>query len=375
MLNNPMIDVFIGLMLLYLLLSIIVTVAQEVISSYLKLRSRNLQKAIVELIGKHHLKEFYEHPMIAPLYRGGVDDQGRPLGGGPSYIPKRNFAMAVMDLINQAPEAVDKSPESSPPQSPVMALVRFLNDPDRRGSLSGRIKHLDETANDLIDKIANPAVKDAANQALTAATGQLTTGLNKVDLVTKGIEDLFDSAMDRTSGWYKTNAQRISLVLSLALAVGLNADTFFVGRLLWQDEALRNNAVGAAQSIYQSTTGQKSLDAICVPNAAAAGDAQGTEPEPGPGRSLSECAANEVRKVVNQLNPYPIGWPMPAEQRPPSDGHWLWIGMGWLWIGLGWLTTGLAMSLGSGFWFDFLGKFMNIRMAGKRETTASASKT
>jgi O-antigen ligase len=49
--------------------------------------------------------------------------------------------------------------------------------------------------------------------------------------------------------------------------------------------------------------------------------------------------------------------------------------MGWLWIGLGWLTTGLAMSLGSGFWFDFLGKFMNIRMAGKRETTASASKT
>jgi hypothetical protein len=36
---------------------------------------------------------------------------------------------------------------------------------------------------------------------------------------------------------------------------------------------------------------------------------------------------------------------------------------------LGILLTGLAVSLGSSFWFDLLGKFMNVRMTGKREDT------
>ena len=51
MLSNPMLDFAIGLMFLYLLLSIIVTVLQEFISSTLKLRNGNLQRAIVELLG------------------------------------------------------------------------------------------------------------------------------------------------------------------------------------------------------------------------------------------------------------------------------------------------------------------------------------
>jgi hypothetical protein len=36
------------------------------------------------------------------------------------------------------------------------------------------------------------------------------------------------------------------------------------------------------------------------------------------------------------------------------------------------LLTGLALSLGSSFWFDLLSKFMNVRMAGKREDTAAS---
>jgi hypothetical protein len=122
MLGNPMLDVAIGLIFLYLVLSIIVTVLQEFISSYLKWRPKNLQDAIVELIGKENKAKFFKHPLIFPLFRGGVKenngvdgdgwkwpkrllnyltgvDNGDPSEGGPVYIPKRNFALAVLDLL------------------------------------------------------------------------------------------------------------------------------------------------------------------------------------------------------------------------------------------------------------------------------------
>ena len=41
---------------------------------------------------------------------------------------------------------------------------------------------------------------------------------------------------------------------------------------------------------------------------------------------------------------------------------------GWVIIGI--LITGLALSLGASFWFDLLGKFMNVLMTGKREVTS-----
>src|SRR3712207_4985 len=98
MLSNPMLDVAVGLVLLYLLLSIVVTVLQEFISSTLKLRNKNLRKAIVELVGQENKRRFFAHPLISPLFRGDLDKNGDPKDGGPAYIRKRNFALAVLDL-------------------------------------------------------------------------------------------------------------------------------------------------------------------------------------------------------------------------------------------------------------------------------------
>ncbi len=98
MLLNPMLDVAIGLIFMYLLLSIIVTVVQEFIASTFKLRNKNLVRAIVELSGSDNKANFFEHPLISPLFRGDVDEKGAPKKGGPSYIPKRNFALAILAL-------------------------------------------------------------------------------------------------------------------------------------------------------------------------------------------------------------------------------------------------------------------------------------
>ncbi len=98
MLDNPMLGVAIGLVFFYLLLSIIATVLQEFIASFLKLRNKNLQQAIVGLIGDANKRDFFAHPLIFPLFKGDLTAGGDPKEGGPAYIPKRNFALAILDL-------------------------------------------------------------------------------------------------------------------------------------------------------------------------------------------------------------------------------------------------------------------------------------
>ena len=75
--------------------------------------------------------------------------------------------------------------------------------------------------------------------------------------------------------------------------------------------------------------------------------------------SIQDCALGKISETMKQLAApgYPIGRPL----QPDQDNLLL--------VAVGYLLTGLALSLGSSFWFDLLGKFMNIRMAGKREDT------
>ncbi|WP_295453146.1 hypothetical protein [uncultured Thiodictyon sp.] len=370
MFENPMLDVFIGLIFFYMLLSVIVTVVQEVIASSLSLRSKNLRTAITMLIGADNLQAFYNHPLIFPLFKGEVDDKGHPISGGPSYIPKRSFALAAIDVVSKASCGADPLTEPRQQLPPVLDLIKLLSDPDNSGSIGMQVSHLDQAATDLVAKIASPAVKDAANKALAVAVGRLTRDLGKVDSVIEGVEALFDSTMDRAIGWYKINAQRISLGIALVLAVALNADSFFVGKLLWQDEALRKGVVSSAETYYKSAEGKANLQTICAAKVAADSAPKNAADQLS---AVGTCAATQFRAVTAELSPYPIGWPMAAQQQP--TGNWLSLIVGGLGILVGWVVTALAMSLGSGFWFDLLSKVMSIRMAGKREPTELSTKS
>ena len=52
---------------------------------------------------------------------------------------------------------------------------------------------------------------------------------NDVDKLKKSLEDWFNSAMDRVSGWYKRWSQVVILFLGLGITVALNADSIALG--------------------------------------------------------------------------------------------------------------------------------------------------
>jgi hypothetical protein len=279
----------------------------------------------------------------------------------------------VLDLQARGEAATD--PATQRP-SPAFALAKFFEDADSGVGLSTRVAKFGATADNLIANISNEAVKRAATNALTAAVGELKTATDVVDTAIKELEGLFDSTMDRASGWFKVNAQRIAFAVGVVVALALNADTIYVAKQLAADDTLRERAVEAASAYYTSWAGQQDLKKICEREQASEATAGGTNgstatspaDEMARWNKVKDCVANEIDQATSELTEvgYPIGWTGRGADGWPrgQPGQ----SLGWGIVGI--VMTGLALSLGASFWFDLLGKFMNVRMTGKREATA-----
>src|SRR3954471_23449432 len=140
MFGSVIVNVAIGLILVYLLLSLIASSIREGLEGRLKTRSTHLERGIRELLhdpsGTTLASDFYNHPLIYSLFRGeydptqikqSKDKTGRTKFGSmptrsdlPSYIPSRNFALALMDIVARGPASGD--PSSADDTSPVLDL-------------------------------------------------------------------------------------------------------------------------------------------------------------------------------------------------------------------------------------------------------------
>jgi hypothetical protein len=131
--------------------------------------------------------------------------------------------------------------------------------------------------------------------------------------LSEGIEAWFNDRMARAAGWYKRQAQYWSLGLGLALSGLCNADSIKVAWRLWDDASLRAAVVSSAQEHHD------------------------------------KAAATLLSSHL------PLGW----------SGGW---DAGWhgpLTL-VGWLITAVAVSFGSRFWFDALGKLLQLRGTGTK---------
>src|SRR5262245_33770963 len=99
MFGSVVLDIAIGVVFIYLLLSLVVTAACELISAVLSWRAKNLMIGVRHLLNDPNqtklAKKLYEQPLIKSLYRPGQI---------PSYIPSRTFAVALLDVIAPSEE-------------------------------------------------------------------------------------------------------------------------------------------------------------------------------------------------------------------------------------------------------------------------------
>ncbi|MEH2421411.1 MAG: hypothetical protein V7K48_10950 [Nostoc sp.] len=154
----------------------------------------------------------------------------------------------------------------------------------------------------------------------------------------------FDRSMERASGVYKRNAKGIAFLIGFLLAYVLNADTFHIISRLTTDSALRDALTTNAELVTKD----------CLP----------TQGNTGANTEYLEC----VRQKVNPSISLPLGRDEANLKQQAEESK------GWFWSPLrrflGWIVSGFAIMMGAPFWFELLGKIINVRNAGKPPETS-----
>jgi hypothetical protein len=159
--------------------------------------------------------------------------------------------------------------------------------------------------------------------------------------------------MDRVSGWYKRRAQWFMLLYGFILAAMLNVDALELTGRLWKDPIARAAVVASASELAK-------------------------QPIP------------DTQKIKEQLpdpQSLPIGWPTKwsdkwSDNRAKTldefltQAKYFFLTQGnCFFLSLfGWFVTGLAASLGAPFWFDAIGKLVNLKGAGATPQRATEAR-
>jgi hypothetical protein len=304
MFGSQILDIAIGIFFVYLLLSLICSALNELISRIFSMRAKNLEQGIRNLLNDPefagYAKDFYNHPLIKSLERKGKR---------PSYIPSRTFALVLMDVVGSAESALSS---------------------ERFNSFRSTVAKID---NNNLKKMLLVYIDVAENN------------LNKF---VKNIEEWFDDAMQRVSGWYKRKAQLIILFLALAICAFFNADSLMIANSLSHDAVMRNAvALAAAEYIKQPPPAK--------PEEKPGEESLGAE------EKVLTMRIKQLREQIQKLQ-LPLGWTKVSGDPRGVPGNF----PSWLAKILGILFTTIAVSLGAPFWFDVLNKFVNLRSAGGR---------
>ncbi|MCA1613220.1 MAG: hypothetical protein LC800_03480 [Acidobacteria bacterium] len=360
MFGSTVLEVAIGMIFVYLLMSLLCSAVNEYIELKLQHRSKNLWRGIQLLLngeinerkerpdmiaagpgvappppppGQTPPKldiasELYQHGLVRALFR---DERSLP-----SYIPSRTFALALWNLASR------RAGEMAAPSSPPAAAAGFT---------AADLKKIRE----VIDQLPNKELAQALGTLIDEAKGDFNKAL-------KNVEDWYDGAMDRVSGWYKRRVQKHLIVIGCVAALLVNADSVNIAKSLIQDKALRDVVVASADDYLREQS---------AANAGAGGARPAaSSPSVSPAPADPEAKIRQVRQQLYDLG-LPIGWAFDKSytQDPrgvPRGGEGKLATAGWLLLKLfGLFMTGLAISQGAPFWFDLLNKFMVIRSTVK----------
>lgn len=304
---------------------------------------------------------------------------------GPSYIDSsETFANALIDTLQNELSQLD-SPQ-------------YLNNDDTVDLVTNKLRYLEPTIAGIssLIRIAEALRLQNSNATLANFSEQL--------------QKIFVSVQKRSSGVYKRNARGVSFLLGFIVAVISNADTFQILRSLNHSptkytasvsKAIEENSELFRCDSKQSEGNQNTQD--CIDN-----------------------FVSEINPILESIGPLPLGWnytppeksdpssqakkdqkasekdktsppteeestqenqqkPLPEEgqnsktsqNEQPSDPPQNKSKITWTKIKqqinhqgglkqatLGWLVTAIAIAMGAPFWFDLLGRLLNVRNAG-----------
>ena len=390
MFNSPIFDVTIGLVLIFLLYSLLATTINEGIATILGLRARMLRNAIRDHMlsnastdgrWKSVLKGFQEFFAEIMVLVTGRKNQGRKKLGDhffehpmmknygatriyptPSYIPKENFSTIMADLLRQE---FDRHLED--------IVAEKLNEEDNVDTENVLRENL-TLSTDLvkINELIKYYARHYAHRNVTPKNSLLEKDTWKIlqtqlresgyhwERFLEKMETWFDDTMNRVTGWYKRQAQTILFFLGLLIALVLNVDTIEIANRLSTDGEARNRLTALAIQSIDTYKDDPRIKKTTLDTSGSAFDEEMAFDDYR--RKLDSLVRQSQADIETASNVLALGW----EKKFGEDKHQMTFYDGAKKV-TGFLLTTFAICLGAPFWFDLLNKLVKLRGTGKKE--------
>lgn len=226
MFDHPIIDVGLGLIFFYVVLSLVASAVQEWIASLCALRSRNLRKGVQNLIGDAYAKKVYGHPLVKNL------SKDKKL---PSYIAPETLSGVLLEVIAK----------------------------ERNGK--SYVTHTADEAKALVGNISQDHPLKEILEAL------IDDGEDAASALKERLAGWFDEGMSRVAGWYKRQAKVMIFVIAGTVTLATNASSIHMAEEFWRNDALRTQIAAQAQVAGQTgnvgdleASNMKSLEAFPI---------------------------------------------------------------------------------------------------------------
>jgi hypothetical protein len=327
MTNFPILDLVVGIIFFYFLLSVISNAVIEMLMTYSRARATVLEdwfKTIFD--GKSALvKDIMNHPAVTAL-----SDKSKT----PSYISAANFVTALLDKVNSGVETAAKAKT---------VLEEMENNITASTALTPEMKSM---------------LLLYAKEARSTYDAIATKTQSDIDIFRKKIENWYDSSMERLTGTIKKKyARGYTIYVAICITLLMNADTISISAYLYNNPEVRVKLAGQAITAAKSEEYKALTDSIKAH--VTPGDTVTVQELE---KQLKERSA-QVEKAYAAINgSIPLGWKAIEFEAVSGGGGWSFFILSKL-VGLA--VTVLAICLGAPFWFDMLNKIANLRGTGK----------
>jgi hypothetical protein len=350
----PIVDLVIGIMFIYFLLSVINNSIVEIFIKVTKARAKILEEWLDKVFSKpvqlpDGTSKKLGQAIMDHLSVSGLSASGK----SPSYIDAKNFSTAILEKLTYNP---------SDPDSIAYNLADII----------AKLKNTKALPEELKRTFVSYAVE--AQQSYTAISVK-TVG--EIEMFKAKIENWYDTSTERLAGALKQRyTRKITFWLAVIITVGMNVDTISLTKYLYTNPEARAKLVAQAYETLKDTAVISNIERI----KAGSNDSAKANLD-----QLEKDIKDEVQQIKEAratLNStLPLGWDS-AEycHFKMSQGNWNYLTPFKFLISKvpsklpGWLLTIFAIMMGAPFWFELLNKIANLRSTGSKPESSATEK-
>jgi hypothetical protein len=319
------VDIFIGLSLVMLLVSMIVTVLTQIATNILNSRGKLLLQGVADILEQLHpgiTREIAEEIADAALRNPLVANANGRLG---NVIHREELTKLLLELAaGDGPNQLSSQAKQALQTALVEGGICQQGTPDQiQDQIRDKLKNVRSLALQL--ELSHPELTNAARARVAVIQQANSQFLAKINL-------WFDQTMDRASERFTAHTRYVTFFAGLAVALALQLDTAALVSRLSTDDELRKSMLDIA-SQQATTAGQQ--------NAANTG-VQLTDIDR---QNLKDLVVNNVIGIPQSLSDWAGRW--------NRDNFLMKI--------LGIVLSAFLLSLGAPFWFGALQNLLRLR--------------